>query len=350
MLKYHNKTIIVALLLVAFSSASIFAAFGRPAAIVKFNGQTMPITQDELEAQYSQVASIAQAQGLSESAAKREVLDGIINNKLFEAAAKRDGIVVSDDVVEQLYAQQKYSIDQQAGRVLTDAEFEQIIIQNVGNVSEYKEYLRNQQKLQQYIISKKGDLINNTSVTPTDSEIESFYRSQKTKLINPECVNVCQIFIPFKDNETNNKSEELLEQVVKDLRSNKISWNAAVSKYSQDNNNSVDGNIGWVTLDDDQNIKQILGADFFNKSFELQIGEYSDVIKSTTGYHIIKVLQHEQAKFLTLEDPISPADSISVREYIKQTLMQQKAQSVFEGAVAQLAQELRDESTISVFI
>lgn len=351
MQKYQFKKILATVSILLISSASIFAAFGKPAAIVKFNGQTMAITQDELDQQYSQVASVAQAQGLDETTAKKQVLDGLINNKLFDAAAKRDGITIGDDVVAQLYAQQKYSIEQQAGRVLTDKEFEQIITQNAGSVDAYKEYLRNQQKLQQYILSKKGNVINNTSVEPTTAEIESFYRAQKTKLINPESVNIAQIFIPFKDNTTNNTSEKTLEKVLTDLKAKKISWNDAVKKYSQDSSSSsVDGDIGWVTLDDTQNVKQTLGNDFFNTCFELKVDEISDVIKSSIGYHIIKSKQHYDAKFLALDDPISPADTMTVREYIKQTLMQQKAQSVFESAVTDLSNELRDQATISIFI
>lgn len=352
MQKFKLKSLSLVVLCAVMASQSLFAinSFGKPAAIIKFNGQTMAVTMDELNNQYEQVKSIAQQQGIDESTAKKQVLEGIIDNKLFAAAAKRDGIVASSSVVDQLFVQQKASVEQSAGRSLTQAQYEDIIKNSVGSIDNYKDYLSTQWVLQQYITKKKGQEIQQSVTTPTDEEINSFFRAQKTKFVNPETVNICQIFIPFKDNSANTKTESLLNDVSKKLKSGTLSWNDAVKKYSQAGSDTIDGDIGWVTLDDTQNVKSIMGEDFFNAAFSTKDNETSGVIKSTTGYHILWVKQHIQARMLNLDDPISPADSMTVRNYIINTLGQQKASDAYNNAILELSNELRNQSTITKLI
>jgi parvulin-like peptidyl-prolyl isomerase len=349
--KVKRLSLIMICLIVA--SQSMFAAtssFGKPAAIIKFNGQTMAVTTDELDTQYAQVKDIAEQQGLTEAAAKQQVLEGIIDNKLFAAAAKRDGIVADDDTVNKLFANQKTVVEKSAGRSITEDQYEDMIIQSVGSVDAYKEYLSSQYVLQQYITKMKGQEIQNAVVQPTDVEVTNFFRQEKTKFINPETVNVAQVFIPFKDNDTNTKSEATLNDLVKKLRAGSISWNDAVAKYSTNSNGKVDGDIGWITLDDTQNVKTMMGLDFFNTAFETEVGQVSDVVKSTAGYHILKVKKHIDAKLLSIDDPISPADTMTVRQYIINTLAQQNAQAAYNSAIKDLSNSLRDQATITKLI
>lgn len=352
MKKFKLKSFSLIVLCAIMASQSLFAAttFGKPAAIVKFNGQTMPVTMDELNSQFEQVREIATQQGLDESTAKKQVLEGIIDNKLFAAAAKRDGIIASETVIDQLFAQQKSSVEQSAGQKLSEAQYEDIIIQSVGSIDAYKEYLGTQWVLQQYISKEKGQEIQNGVTPPTDAEINSFFRAQKTKFVNPETVNIAQIYIPFKDNDANSKSLALLNEASSKLKSGSITWLAAVKKYSVANDSSADGDIGWVTLDDTQNVKSIMGQEFFDAAFATSVNKTSDVIKSSTGYHILLVKQHEDAKLLSLNDPISPADSMTVKQYISNTLSQQKASTVYNDAIMDLAAELRSQSTITKLI
>ncbi|MGD1822117.1 MAG: peptidylprolyl isomerase [Pleomorphochaeta sp.] len=348
----QTKKIIASLACLLISVNTIFAAvpLGKPAAIVKFNGQTFPITETELNTQVESVVAMYKAQGqnLNASDIKIKVLDSMIDNILLEAGAARDGVVISDSQLNQLFLQQKYSIEQQAGRSFSDSEFEQIISQQVGSVDEYKEYLKSQSVINQYLLLKKGNKFTGDSALPTEDEINGYYRANKSSLINPECVNIGQIFVPFSDNDTNNSNETLLKKVAADLKSYKISWNNAVSKYNEDvSNTKSDGDIGWLTQDDDQNIKTVLGLEYFNTAFDLDVGKTSDLIITSQGYHIIKVKQHLDAKFLDLDDPISPADSTTVREYITESLANQKTQILAENALIELSQDLREDATIT---
>ncbi len=352
MQKFKLKSLSLIALCAIMASQSLFAVatFGKPAAIVKFNGQTMPVTMDELNNQYESVKSIAQQQGLDESAAKKQVLEGIIDNKLFAAAAKRDGIVADNSIIDQLFAQQKVSVEQSAGKSITEAQYKEVIIQSVGSVDAYREYLATQWVLQQYISKMKGQEIQNGVTPPTDEEISNFYRAQKTKFINPETVNIGQIFVPFRDNDENLKTVTLLNDVSRKLKNGSLSWKDAVKKYSKSGSTSVDGDIGWVTLDDTQNVKSIMGQDFFDAAFSTTVNGTSSVIKSSTGYHILFVKKHVEARMLALTDPISPADSLTVKQYISNSLTQAKGSKVYNSAIMDLSATLRAQATITKLI
>jgi len=350
----QTKRFIALFISMIVSVTCIFAAvpIGKPAAIIKFNGQTNPISETDLNNQVNNVVAMYKAQGQTVDAAsiKKQVLDSMIDNILLEKGAARDGVSISDSQVDQLVMQQKYLIEQQAGRSISDDEFNQLIIKQVGSMADYKDYLKSQALINQYLMLKKGSSLTADKAMATESEIQSYYRANKSSLVNPECVNIAQIFIPFKDNASNTNNEQTLNKVVSDLRSNKLTWNEAVKKYNQDvSNKNIDGDIGWLTQDDPQNIKTILGMNYFDTAFNLEVNKISNVITSAQGYHIIKLKAHVDTKLLTLDDPISPADKTTVREYISEILSNQKAQTLANNALIELSKDLRKEATISYF-
>lgn len=348
----QTKKILALIISMIIGTTSIFAAvpLGKPAAIVKFNGQTNPISETELNNQVNNVVAMYKAQGqtIEASAIKKQVLDSLIDNLLLEKGAARDGVVISDDQVNQLVLQQKYMIEQQAGRTITDDEFNQIINQQIGSLADYKEYIKSQALINQYLILKKGSSLTQEKALATEAEIQSYYRANKASLINPECVNIAQIFVPFKDNESNTTNEKTLKTLASQLQNNKLKWEDAVKKYNQDvSNSNSDGDIGWLTQDDPQSIKTVLGTNYFDTAFDLTTGGVSDVIKTAQGYHIIKIKDHLDIKLLALDDPISPADSTTVREYISQALSSEKAQTLAANALIELSKDLRSEATIT---
>ncbi|MDD3267600.1 MAG: SurA N-terminal domain-containing protein, partial [Burkholderiales bacterium] len=250
--KLKFKRIAIVMIVTLLFSSSLFAgSFGKPAAIIKFNGQTVAVTMDELDAQYAQVADLAKKQGLDETTAKKQVLDTIINNKLFISAATRDGVSADAATINQLYLQQKTSYEQSINRSMTDEEFESVVKKSIGSVETYRDLLKTQYIIEKYIEQVKGDEIKAAGINPTENEINTFFRANKTKFVNPETVNIAQIFIPFKDNDTNPVTVKTMNTILSQLKAGTITWNSAVAKYSQaGSNKKVDGDIGWLTLDD----------------------------------------------------------------------------------------------------
>ena len=123
-----------------------------------------------------------------------------------------------------------------------------------------------------------------------------------------------------------------------------------VLEFSQDESSKfLGGDIGWFAIDDSVS-RQIFNDTFLDAVFMLETGDVSKVLESKTGYHIVKILDHTYPKLLSLEDPLSPDNTMTVRQYISQTLYVEKQQEVFSAAVSDLVKELRSEAEITILL
>ena len=106
----------ILLVMVTLSAATI----SSPAATVNLTKNKV-ITMDQLNKE----VELYTKNGVSVQ--QIDVLNSLIDEILIEQGAARDGYSVTDSEVEQLYANQKKSVEAQAGRTLTDAEFESLV-------------------------------------------------------------------------------------------------------------------------------------------------------------------------------------------------------------------------------
>ncbi len=340
-----RKTLtIIAMLSMA---SSLFAAISTPAATVNLTKTTV-ITTDELNSRVKQYQDLyAQAGQDPTSIQPIQVLDVMINDELFRQGAVRDGVNVSDvDVDNQIKSMQTQYV--QSGVSLE--EFNQAAIKQYGSLEKFKQNIKDQMIVQQYLMLKKGSELSQLP-NVNDSEINDVYRRNKTTFVQPENVKISHIFIPFDKSESGSKDNEhkaLLDQVAKDIKSGKTTFEAAVSTYSQDDGSKERaGDIGWLTTEDSSAV-QMLGQGFIDQAFSTEVGKTSDVIVSNQGYHIVKILAHGDAKFLALNDKLGPDSNATVYDYIKQTLQQQKQQQAIQKAESDIIQELRSQARIKV--
>lgn len=341
MRKYRAISFFVIFLL-AVSALSAASIISRPAATVNLI-RNQAITTDELDKEYQRYI----AQG-AQNITKMDVLDVLINNTVFLQGAERDGVTVSDRQVEQLYSQARQNVSQQAGYNVSNAEFEAEVIRQFGSVEEYKEALKEQVILNQYLVQKKGAELQNVP-QPTDAEIASFYRQNQQGFFQAENVKLAHIYIPKKgDTAQDAESKALLESVAADIKAGKITFEKAVTEYSEDSGSkNVGGDIGWLTADNSI-ARQGWGDQFCDEVLSMEPGEISGVLESNTGYHIVKVSVHNPAKILSLSDPVSPEDTMTVREYIAQLLYMRNSQLVMNNALNEIVAELRSEAQINI--
>ena len=73
------------------------------------------------------------------------------------------------------------------------------------------------------------------------------------------------------------------------------------------------------------------------------------MIESNLGYHIVKVSVHNDGKILELDDTVSPEDTLTVREYIRQVLAQQEANAIMTSALNDLIEELKSEARVRIY-
>ena len=336
------KRSIITVLAFVFAIVFAFPAFSAlTTPLVRINlTKTVVITQEELDEKTEQYK-----QTYGENIDQATVLDAMISDELLSQAMERDGYVLTEEQKDELLAAQRASIEEQVGGKLTDEMFAYVLYQNAGtDVATSREYLAEQYLVQAYVTNMKADMFQDESLIPTDAEIESFYKKNKSSFISPENVKLSHIYFKFNDDKAAalKKATDVLNQI----KSGKITFEKAVSQYSEDADSvNTAGDIGWLSISDTDTM-EYMGENFFDKVFELDAGEMSDVIESLAGYHIVKVSVHSDAKILALNDKISPTDTTTVYDYIKSYLYSQNVNSIYQDAFLALISDLKAAATI----
>lgn len=287
-------------------------------------------------------------QSYGDSITEDDVLTAMISDEVLSQAMVRDGYTLTEDQKNELLASQKSSIEQQLGQALTDEQFAYVLQTQAGtDIATYREYIAEQYLVQTYVTNKKADMFTEEKLIPSDSDIETFYKKNKSSFISPENVKLSHIYFKFNDDKAAalKKATDVLNQI----KSGKITFEKAVSQYSEDADSvSSAGEIGWLSIEDEDTLAY-MGENFFDKVFQLDAGEVSDVIESLAGYHIVKVAVHNDARILGLNDRITPTETTTVYDYIKSYLYSQNANDMYQTAFKSLLEDLMAEATIKYY-
>ncbi len=337
-----KKRIIASLLILLTLVGSVFAASvnSAPAATVNLIRNKVITTQELNDA-----IALYAGTGLSDL----EVLQILINDEVFLQGAERAGVTLTSSQLDSLYAQQKSSIEQQVGASLTNEQYDQLIAQQYGSVENAKEYLKNQYILNTYVMQEKGDELNSASYAPTDTEIRNYYRKNQTTFVMSEYVKFSQI-IKYKseDAAANEAARNTLNQVYSDINSGKITFEAAVNQYTDDEEaKAVGGEAGWL-MSSNTTAREGFGDEFVDTVLGQGVGVVSPVLESNIGYHIVKVSVHQDAKLLGINDRINPEESTTVYQYIQAGLAQQNMQIALSAAVDEILADLTKEARIRI--
>ncbi len=280
---------------------------------------------------------------------KLDVLNMMINDRVFLQGAEREGVTVSAQQREELYRNYKANYEKTTGTTLSAEQYEQMAIQAMGSVEDFKDALKNQYILENYVDKVKGNEIRNKRLVPTEDEVNSYYRRNRSNFYQDENVKLAHIYIPKVGNEkTDSSNKALMNKVAADIQAGRITFEKAVTQYSKDEDSvNLGGEIGWLTMANEPALKA-LGEDFFDKVFSLDIGTVSPMIESGLGYHIVRVSVHNEGKILELDDRLSPEESVTVREYIIDGLTNQMYQAEYNKAVNELVDTLRSEARVRI--
>ncbi len=310
------------------------------------------ITSNEVDKKLKQLEEIGNQSGIPKDQITREnVITSLIDQVLILQAAERDNVTVPETQVDRMIDEQRRSYEMQSGQRIDEESFKRIVRSETGySWEQYRSQIKDQLIQQRYITQTKQSTFENID-PPTEEQIEEQYRQNATQFTNPEFVRMSQVFIS-----TQNKGEDEIQaarrkmrEAYQKFRSGELTFSDIVLKYSEDENSKFrDGDVGYITRDNAQ-VRSAYGSNFFNTLFGLDEGEVSQVVESNVGLHIIKVTEHEQAKLLTLNDPLSPDSKTTLRDYLRRIMYQQKQQQVFQQAMDEILRELRDEAEISRF-
>lgn len=234
---------------------------------------------------------------LSKDIDKYQALNELVDQLLLEQEAKKLGIYVTDDEVKQSIA----NIKQQFG--MSDEKMQEVL--NKENLT--PEQLNKQWKLQ--LLSNKivGAKLKG-KIAVTEDEIRDLYKQYYGDIENFEEVKIAQILITY--NIDNEMAAEEKAQKVADLARSDDDFKKLVKEYSDDTSSKDTGGLlGYFQ-------KGELVEELDEAISNMKVGETSDPVKTSSGFHIVKVLD------------IKSLDESSVdkyREQLKYELYKEKA-------------------------
>jgi len=239
--------------------------------------------------------------------AKESFLKRLVDNLLIEQEAKKAGmgIVIKDeevmDVIRDMMAKKKSNME----------DFKKNLAREGNSLESLKKDIRSQMMrirlLRREIKSK---------VIVSDEEIGEYYNKNRQDYEGKEAVRLKQIFlaIPAKaDKKTKAKIKEEAEQLRKRVLAGEPFELLAV-KYSQGPGAAQGGDIGFIE-------KGTIIAAVDSVAFNLPMEQVSEVIESSIGFHIIKVVDKKGAGL----KPIA-----TVREEIKTKIEDEKLEKKYE--------------------
>ena len=249
-----------------------------------------------------------------ESDLKRQILV----NRLREIAIQ--GIIVTPLEIEESYKKQNEQVKieyvklnpdkYKASITVTPEEMQKYFAANIAS------YQQPEKRNLVVLLADQAKIAQ--TINPTDTDLRQYYNQNQDQFRTPEQVKVRHILLktqgmsPADDAKIKAKAEDILKQV-------RAGANFAdlVKKYSEDTGSVANG--GEYTV---QRNGQMV-PEFEKEAFTLKPGE-SDIVKTTYGYHIMQVMQHEDAHLKTFAEA-KPELLTKVRDQRVAALMQKIA-------------------------
>ena len=338
------KKIILALTVLLMAAGAAFAQSDlQPLVIVKYTKpETITVKQlktrcDTYEKQLGQKLTLDQ---------KKQVLNALVDEKLVLQAAAKTGITIPDSSVDQYFMQ---AMSQSVGALVTEKQLNDLLKQEKNttldaellkqtgmNVADYKAYLKNQLIAQQYVISVKQEEIQKQ--VPSDAEIRGFYEGNKASFVWSDMVKLFVVVVPKGTNAdaAKNRANELRNKFIdKKMTKEQIITQSQISgsDYSASEGILPKTEAGASTIG--LTYQSILYV------YDQDKGYVSDLNDTAEAYIFLSLTDKYAAKMLSLSDIVSPDSTVTVYEYIRQNLAQQKAQAYIQQAAQEVATELR---------
>ncbi len=284
---------------------------------------------------------------------KKEVLDAMIDEKLVVQAAQKAGLNITDSQVNQYFLQ---SIAQQVGRQVTEAEFSAIVRQQTGktldefmqmqvgmNLADYKAFLKNQLVAQQYVVSQHQSELQN--VSPTDDEIRAFYEMNKSSFVQSDILKLFLVIVPRGDDAA--AARRQADELYNEIKNGKTTPDELKAQVARPDAGFQAGDLfvsKTAQSAQQMGISYTALLDLFTKD----TGFISDMNETATDYQFYVIRSKYDAKMLSLDDVVQPDTTITVYEYIRNLLTQQKQSAFILEAVQQETEKLRTPANFTM--
>jgi peptidyl-prolyl cis-trans isomerase SurA len=247
-----------------------------------------PILRSEVEEELGKMKAEGQQMPTDSAAQQQLVTDinnGLIDDDVMVAEAKKQKIEVNDNDISGEVDKQ---VAQIRGRFASDAEYrQQLKLSGFGTPDEYRRWLMDKARrtsLQQKLFEKLRQEDKLPPAPVSEAEVDSFFQASKGQIPKlPATITYRQIVITpqpsaKEDSTALAKAESLLVEIRKGGDFATIAKRESMDLSNKDQG----GDLGWHRRGE-------FVPNFDRVYFALRPGQVSPVIKTTFGYHIIKV-------------------------------------------------------------
>ncbi len=345
------KKLATSLMILMLSAAAVFAqADLQVLAIVKYN-KSESITVKQLKSRVNVYQKQTKTPLTLEQ--KHMVLDNLIEERLMYQAAQKAGISIPDSYVDQYFSQ---AMSQSVGMSVTEKQLAEIVqktqgisldellVRDVGmNAVDYKNYLKTQLMIQQYVVQQNQSQIQR--VLATDEEIRSAYQSQKSQFVWNDMMKVLLVVVP-KGNDADAAKLKLNDFLNKYKDKKMTSEQIALQSESQDSGYQA----GEIIVPMNEASANGIGMTFANLQtlFGQEEGFVSDINETEKDYRFIAILKKYNAKLLDLFDIYQPDSTITVYEYVRSLITQQKQMAYVQKAAQDLSKSLNTADNVEM--
>ncbi|HHX75294.1 MAG TPA: foldase [Firmicutes bacterium] len=276
-----HLNLILAVLLVIVSGVAVFA-LAREEVVATVNGEK--ITKDEL---YQELVAHN----------GKYVLEQLISARVITQAAKKEGISVSDEEVS--------------------AELERMIEEHYGGSREYFELALSQYGLTEQTLKQsiRIDMLLTEMVraktTVTEEEVQKHFADNQDKFNIPHEVHARHILV---------KEEEKATEILQQLKAG-ADFAALAKEHSSDpGSKEKGGDLGMFGTG-------VMVKEFEEAVFSAPVGLIDRAVETSHGYHIIEVLEIQEAREVTFAE---------VEDKVREDLENEKIAAQLEAEFAEL--------------
>jgi len=249
-------------------------------------------------------------------------LSFLIEKKLQLQAAKKKGVSVTNAEVDEALDDIK-----KMNKFTSEEEMKEALLKEGISIEDYKKEIT-----EQLIILKVVNREVKSKISVSDKDIENYYQSHKGYFKIQESVRIGYVNVPVKSSDSEEevqKALRIITTILGDLNNN-VSISELKRRYSDTRDINFVSDLGFVKKGD-------LMPELENPAFSLKEGEISDVIKTSTGFYIIKKIEVKKTEYKSIDE---------VKDNIRDAVFQEKSENSYKDWLY----NLKTSSYISIYI
>lgn len=241
---------------------------------------------------------------------EQEVLDGMITEKIMQLRAKELNISISDTELENKIKEIKKDYGEDFASLFSQANI---------NYEVWKEEFK-----KEILLQKLVEIDVNSRIKISDQDIENYFKKHRGRYKSDSRVRVSQIVV--RDMATAQKALRRLQEG-EDFA--KVAADVSISPEARRG-----GDLGFIT-------RLMMPEPLDNTIFQMPVDEISNIVQSSYGFHIFKIMEIQKARDRNLAD---------VREEVVYDLRMQKEEAAYVAWLEDLKKKavIKKEDNIKI--